>query len=366
MLPTYLLCGIIYTGFYLAYEKLSPKFESERKKAYILSSISSCVMTLSSIPFFLSYLIYGLEETFHQGQLDYLGQLGEFCTIFFGVYLFADLSIGYVKYRSQVGLLTGWIHHTVYIGLMFYTINAGITPIFLTGAIMELPTFDLAISNLFPAVRNDFRFLSSFFIFRILYHTIYLIDCARPSSRAYMGNTWIPTIMLSLALLMHISWFKGGIMGYLKRHNKAKLKYNDKKKNAIMVGCEISDPVIECAIQLDETVNQELLLEENENEDENGGKTPDDSPLITPRTPKQNPLLTNLPIPNLSNLPTVLIPSINNIPGLASLTNTSANGFKEAVKHRWDEQKEKFTQRVALGLKRRFTGDEGDETMETS
>ena len=41
-------------------------------------------------------------------------------------------------YRSQVGLLTGWIHHTVYVVIMIYCTTVTETPILLIGAVMEV------------------------------------------------------------------------------------------------------------------------------------------------------------------------------------------------------------------------------------
>lgn len=89
-------------------------------------------MTCCSMPFFLSYSTYGLKATFEGTQNGWMAELARVGTIFFGVYLFADVSctlndleyiathanrlgqlaVGYVNYRSQVGMLTGWIHHT--------------------------------------------------------------------------------------------------------------------------------------------------------------------------------------------------------------------------------------------------------------
>ncbi|WWC69267.1 uncharacterized protein I206_103205 [Kwoniella pini CBS 10737] len=345
-----LLCGLLYALFYFTYQTLSLKFDTERKRAYILSVISSFTMTTLSIPFFINYLRFGLERTFKDGQKGWLGMIGEFGTTFFGVYLFAftQLTIGYLKYRSQVGLLTGWIHHTVYIGLMFYLARTNTAPIFLTGAVMELPTFDLGLSNLFPSVRNDLRFLSSFFVFRILYHVYLLIDVARLYSRSYMGDSWVPTIMLGLALLMHISWFKGGLSGYVKRQSKieANVNVNSQMDNK-------QDLIIDAVSEYDISVKEVLPI------------TPEDSPLITPRTPSVGPslLLPHIQIPNL-NLP--------NLPSFTELTAAlnreklveSGNGFKEAVKHRWDEQKEKFnTKGQLLGRRSKIDTLNGEESV---
>lgn len=144
---TAFLSPFILLGFCTAYWGFSPRFDNERKRAYILSVISSFFMTCVSISFVWHYLRYGIQGVFEKGQEGWMRGLAEVSVVFFGTYLFADLFVGYFKYRSQVGLLTGWIHHTVYIGLMIYLYNTRLSPIFLTAAIMEFPTFDLAISN---------------------------------------------------------------------------------------------------------------------------------------------------------------------------------------------------------------------------
>ena len=55
----------------------------------------------------------------------------------------ADLSVGYFIYPSQIGLLTGWIHHSVYIALMIYCSTVREWAIFVIGAVMEVSDSDL-------------------------------------------------------------------------------------------------------------------------------------------------------------------------------------------------------------------------------
>lgn len=193
---------------------------------------------------------------------------------------------------------------------------------------MELPTFDLAISNLFPALRNDFRFLLSFFLIRISFHLAYFIDCVRPSSRKVMGNAWTPLLMLLLAFAMHVSWFRGGVMGYLKRRSKA--------TPDTMAAIAPGEP----------TLADFSSFVENKGgvEYENESGTPDDSPLITPHTPRTVPNLTNMPqLPNLAHMPTVSIPSFSDLTA-ALHAREQAFGFKEAVKNRWEGQRDRFAE----------------------
>lgn len=79
--------------------------------------------------------------------------------------------------------------------------------------------------------------------------------------------------------------------------------------------------------------------------------TPEDSPLVTPHTPKTYAVLSNLPnlpsmpqIPNinLGSMPTVSIPSFADLSAAIHSRDQLNFGFKEAVKNRWEEQKDKF------------------------
>jgi hypothetical protein len=151
-LPPSLL--VFLTAFYLA---TSRYFSTDKARAYLLSALSSFTMTTLSIPFAYLYFVYGLEVVFNAAQEGWLHQAGRIGVIFFGTYLFgecdvetcisenvltmddnsrcecattsrraghqcgntcseswtddAQLALGYVMYPSQIGFLTGWVHH---------------------------------------------------------------------------------------------------------------------------------------------------------------------------------------------------------------------------------------------------------------
>lgn len=237
---------------------------------------------------------------------------------------------------------------------MVYLYNSRQTPFFMIAAIMELPTFDLAISNLFPVLRNDLRFLSGFFVLRILFHIAILLDCIRPSTRALMDGSWVPISTMTLALVLHVTWFQGGVRGYLKRHTK--------KQTVRSV--EQMEPM-EILKEIDGT-----LLETLPNEGSEPG-TPEDSPLITPHTPKTYAVLANLPhlpamphLPSLANIPNVAIPSLADFTAVLKPRDQLHFGFKDAVKNRWEEQKGRFNDirrgggldLGRLGMRRRASG----------
>ena len=215
--------------------------------------------------------------------------------------------------------------------------------------VFQLPTFDLALSNLYPSVRNDLRFLSTFFLARILFHAIRLVDTARPSNRAVMGDTWLPTNLLFLAGVLHVSWFRGGLSGYLKRQRAA--------EKGRMADKSFDEPILDSAIQVDPSIASHIPSTTP------ALGTPEDSPLITPYTPSQTPmslrdsyLFPGISIPTLSDLPTVSIPTFSDITAALpkSLNKENLNfGFRQAVKTRWEEQREMF---VGMGARGRGMG----------
>ena len=227
---------------------------------------------------------------------------------------------------------------------MVYCFNTRQSPIFLIAGIMELPTFDLAISNLFPVLRNDLRFLSSFFLIRLAFHLVYFFDCVRPASRLLMGGAWTPAIMLLLAFGMHASWFYGGVVGYLKRQTKAKAAGES-------LGTPMSSNTLHVSAASDKRASSAGY--------NSGPGTPEDSPLVTPHTPRTLPILSlpSMPqMPNLSQMPTVSIPSFSDLTA-ALHAREQAYGFKEAVKNRWEEQRDRFAEiRRGGGVSLNFGG----------
>ncbi len=86
-----LICPLILGLFATCYKVFAPRFDSERKRAYVLSTISSCVMSIIAIPFVYTYLVYGLKTVYERGQDGWMGRLGVFGIMFFGTYLFGEL-----------------------------------------------------------------------------------------------------------------------------------------------------------------------------------------------------------------------------------------------------------------------------------
>lgn len=158
----------------------------------------------------------------------------------------------------------------------------------------------------------------------------------------------MPGVTLSLALILHVSWFRGGLHGYLKRQRAAaKSQSQSRKSEAVTTSASkartgeqiMDDALIDSATKIDETIPANTLPPAPSTS--NLG-TPEDSPLVTPYTPSHTPfslrdsyVFPNLPItmPTMPHLPTVSIPAL-------SLSDMS--GFKDAVRSRWEEQRGMF------------------------
>lgn len=129
-----------------------------------------------------------------------------------------DLAVGSVFYPKYVGFLTGWVHHSAFIWIM-YACTSGNTPwgpvrpfssLFLFHCIEELPTFLLALGSMFPSLRSDLGFGVTFFLFRILLHLYMFVYLYR------LQCDTIVTVIFFLTTLLHLNWFGTWVTKYGK------------------------------------------------------------------------------------------------------------------------------------------------------
>ncbi|KAJ7279134.1 hypothetical protein C8J57DRAFT_1305646 [Mycena rebaudengoi] len=199
-----------------AYHVLQSFYSTKRQRAWIITGLSSCAMTAASVPFVLDIIMSRGDVTALLPR-PHLSPL--ICQIFQG-FLIADLLVGSRHYPDQLTFCWGWIHHTMYILLMQYTIRRGWTHVFCLCAVMELPTSHLAISFLHPRFRNDWLFCAFFFATRIIAHIfIFLAFCSSGLSPVYGGNR-LPAIFLAIAFPGHLVWFIQSVRGAIRRSRK--------------------------------------------------------------------------------------------------------------------------------------------------
>ncbi|KAJ7233170.1 hypothetical protein C8J57DRAFT_1729536 [Mycena rebaudengoi] len=124
-----------------AYHVLQSFYSTKRQRAWIITGLSSCAMTAANVPFVLDIIMSRGDVT----ALLPRPHLSPLISQTFQGFLIADLLVGSRHYPDQFTFCWGWIHHTMYILLMQYTIRRGWTHVFCLCAVMELPISHLAI-----------------------------------------------------------------------------------------------------------------------------------------------------------------------------------------------------------------------------
>jgi len=182
-----------------------------KRLSWCISLVNSFVMTVVGI-FYVTYKLMLVKTLPCLTSENFLGKdnVSTITCIIFAVFNICDLLYGLIFYRKYLGFLTAYVHHTLYIWLMYFavtgnglfTINAPFAPGFMWNIIEELPTFLLALGSIFPSFRTDFGFGVTFLVLRILYHFYLTVFAIR--SGAY-GYTVLFVYLLSLT--QHLNWF---------------------------------------------------------------------------------------------------------------------------------------------------------------
>ncbi|TDL20511.1 hypothetical protein BD410DRAFT_772444 [Rickenella mellea] len=200
--------------FCVAYYTLAPNYPTAKKRAWILTLIGSTVMTLASLPFVYDYIRAGWSVSGVRTGTPFAVAVSRV----FQAYLLSDLVVGALHYREHVNLVSGWIHHILYIFVVEYAIRTNIPQVFSLAACMELPTFLLSLGTLHPSARSNVLFATTFFSTRIAFHIVLLYSYTHPANRTtILGGSWVPSAMLTAAFGMHARWFAGCLAGFVKR-----------------------------------------------------------------------------------------------------------------------------------------------------
>ncbi|EPQ51645.1 hypothetical protein GLOTRDRAFT_96361 [Gloeophyllum trabeum ATCC 11539] len=220
LLPQQMVLVPSFLAFVSAYHFLTGTRElTAKQRSWILTTLASAIVTLASFPFVWDYVRNDgdISRVRHSPGLAYA------TTRIFQGYLISDISMGLIYYREQVGLLTGWVHHSLYILVVELAIRRSWAHIFCLCGIMELPTFVLSIASLNPVFRSNVTFALSFFATRILLHLVLIVSYLLPGNRMRAtGGSFVPAAVLALVFPMHAVWFTGCIKGFIKRQRAKK------------------------------------------------------------------------------------------------------------------------------------------------
>ncbi|KAG0359838.1 hypothetical protein BGX24_005698 [Mortierella sp. AD032] len=133
---------------------------------------------------------------------------------YFVSYLICDLGLGMVYYRDFVDPLSGWAHHLFYLGVMSRaTAQGNISTLFAMGTPIEVSTIFLAMGHIFPTLRSDVVFATSFFLARIVYPIILLPELILNVESRLCWKVG------AMALLVHVYWFYKFIQQQLRYYH---------------------------------------------------------------------------------------------------------------------------------------------------
>ena len=206
-LSSFLLSNTIYWA-------VAPRFGELRQKSWIVTFVASSVMSLCSLPFFQDFIFSGgdILAILRRTQLARAT-----CGSFHG-FLLSDLVVGLLSYPQQLSPLLGWTHHLSYMLISQHVASKGWGHVFCACLFMEVPTWLLASSFLWPKLRNDVTRAVVYFLTRIVLHGALLVEAVLPSPRnKIFGGSFTPALLLLIAFVMHVLWFAQSVKGIVRR-----------------------------------------------------------------------------------------------------------------------------------------------------
>ncbi|KAJ1962432.1 hypothetical protein GGI12_002653 [Dipsacomyces acuminosporus] len=181
---------------------------TEKQLAWVLTFTTCVVVTTGSIPYVVTALRNGLDVS----KLVYTDVFSNLLLGFFLAYLVWDLALGMVYYRSTITILTGYIHHTLYICILLYAAAQGVSAIFAMLCYNELPTIILALGHINKEWRSELAFATTFFATRIALHLVFMIKFFKYSELRFLWK------LMLLVFPMHLYWFYGAIRQQVRRY----------------------------------------------------------------------------------------------------------------------------------------------------
>ncbi|RYG70234.1 hypothetical protein EON64_00720 [archaeon] len=211
-------------------------FQKDVKRlAWTISVINSGLMTLAGM-YYLYFIISSDLDFFVMSpkNLQYFEGRTDFSvlvSLWFAIANIFDLAVGMVYYPKYLGLLTAYVHHSVFIWMMYasttgdgiFTTLRPFSLSFCNCLIEELPTFLLALGSMYAPLRTDLGFGVSFFVLRIVYHAYFFVYAIK------MGVQFTVLVLYTLTLTMHLNWFYAWVTKYGSK--MVKVKPEDQKKS---------------------------------------------------------------------------------------------------------------------------------------
>ena len=241
---------------------------NDKKVAWILSLIVSVTEVFISLP--TVYRFFNIQGGSTYPYVYRSDDMSRFAVIVFISFMIMDLVLGNIFYQKRIDILSGYFHHIFYLGLLSYSLQKGFSNCFIIFLPLEVPTAILSLASVFPALRNDQIFGLSFFICRIVYHSILMIELINDVRHGVPEvNIAIPCC---LAFSLHVYWMSNWLKKYAfsstsKPSEIDKRKRNELRSNATWIEKKLSeeDPKSEKAQKLKkelESINNKLRKSE--------------------------------------------------------------------------------------------------------
>jgi hypothetical protein len=174
------------------------QFQTTSQSAWIITTASSVVMTVGSLPFLYQYW---MEDSDLRNVSLLNSHLAVILCAYFMSYLLADMYFGYYHYSDQMSPVTGWFHHIAYMIIIPVCMVNKVPGAFMVVGFMEFPTVILAIGYMFPPYKNEILFGFTFFWTRIVFHIHYAsaVALAFPQKRFFF--------LATCTIPLHFYWF---------------------------------------------------------------------------------------------------------------------------------------------------------------
>lgn len=210
-------------------QDVKAKEKQTKRLSWMISLLNSVVMTSFGLYYAVKTFprfpqVRSFDTATGRQVFHHLTDSNILVAIWFSIANISDILFGLMCYAKYLDPLTAWVHHSIYIWIMIVstTGNGGFTtcnpfaPSFSLMLLEELPTAILALGHVFPSLRSDWGFGSTFFLLRLCYH-VYMAIYA-----FFSGVDTIVTVLFFLTTVMHSYWFYGWIVMMMKGSKKTK------------------------------------------------------------------------------------------------------------------------------------------------
>ncbi|KAJ3342886.1 hypothetical protein HDU91_000475 [Kappamyces sp. JEL0680] len=203
--PIILQTAVVYSltqlAFFLLLRSLYPTVMTRNSKAasWIVGWTISTIMSSTSP--ILAWKALSRDLAFLSSDIAYALATCFLCS------MIIDLVLGVLFYPQRVDVLTGWVHHIIYTGIILEFMRFGIPGVLGSLTVIEIPTLLLALGNINKKWRTNLLFGFCFFTTRVVYHAWVIFDSfflLSPSSRFF----WFMAIGWPLHIHWFLNWFR--------------------------------------------------------------------------------------------------------------------------------------------------------------